>query len=103
MTEDRRHLALCVFNLSGQGGEPRRMTTLANAFAARGHKVELVAVRSHGPPRHQLSHSGRGVAPDPWWTHLPLVRTGRWALASIPPLANYLRRGRPPVLPLSTP
>jgi glycosyltransferase involved in cell wall biosynthesis len=102
MTEDRRHLALCVFNLSGEGGEPRRMTTLANAFAARGHKVDLVVVRSHGPPRHELSDSVRVVALNPWWTHLPLVRTGRWAMATIPALANYLRRERPAVLLSST-
>jgi glycosyltransferase involved in cell wall biosynthesis len=102
MTEDRRHLALCVFNLSGEGGEPRRMTTLANAFAARGHKVDLVVVRSQGPPRHELSDSVRVVALNPWWTHLPLVRTGRWAMATIPALANYLRRERPAVLLSST-
>jgi glycosyltransferase involved in cell wall biosynthesis len=102
MTEDRRHLALCVFNLSGEGGEQRRMMTLACAFAARGHKVDLVVVRSHAPPRHELSDSVRVVALDPWWTHLPLVRTGRWALASIPALANYLRRERPALLLSST-
>jgi glycosyltransferase involved in cell wall biosynthesis len=102
MTEDRRHLALCVFNLSGEGGEQRRMMTLARAFAARGHKVDLVVVRLHARPRHELSDSVRVVALDPWWTHLPLVRTGRWALASIPALANYLRRERPALLLSST-
>jgi glycosyltransferase involved in cell wall biosynthesis len=44
----------------------------------------------------------RVVALNPWWTHLPLVRTGRWSLASIPALANYLRRERPALLLSST-
>jgi glycosyltransferase involved in cell wall biosynthesis len=102
MTEDHQHLALCVFNLSGQGGEPRRMTTLANAFAARGRQVDLVAVRSQDAPRHRLSPLTRLVTLDPWWTRVPAVSTGRWALATIPALANYLRRERPAVLLSST-
>src|SRR5260370_21213601 len=99
MTEDNQHLALCVFNLSGQGGEPRRMTTLANAFAARGHKVDLVAVRSHGPPPPELSDSLRVVALHPWWTPLPLVRTRRSAPSTIPAPSHYPRREPAAVLP----
>jgi glycosyltransferase involved in cell wall biosynthesis len=101
MAEDRRHLALFILSLSGGGGEERRITTLAHAFAACGHKVDLVVLRSQDPPRHELSPLVRLVTLDPWWTHLPWVRTGRWTLASIPALANYLRRERPAVL-LST-
>lgn len=78
------------------------MTTLANAFAARGHKVDLVAVRSQDPPRHKLSPLARLVTLDPWWTRVPAVSTGRWALATIPALANYLRRERPATLLSST-
>jgi len=78
------------------------MTTLANALATRGHKVDLVAVRSQDPPRHKLSDSVRVVALDPWWTRVPVVSTGRWALATVPALANYLRRERPAVLLSST-
>ena len=78
------------------------MMTLAHAFAARGHKVDLVVVHSHAPPRHELSDSVRVVALDPWWTHVPLLRTGRWAPASIPALAKYLRRERPDLVLSST-
>lgn len=97
MAEDRRHLALFVLGLSG-GGAQQRMMTLAHAFAARGHKVDLVVVRSQDPPRQETSPLVRFVALDPWWTRLPWVRKGRWALASIPALASYLRRERPAVL-----
>lgn len=97
MPEDRRHLALFIFGLSG-GGAQRRMMTLAHAFATRGHKVDLVVVHSHGPPRQELSPLVRLVALDPWWTRLPWVMKDRWALASIPALASYLRRERPAAL-----
>jgi glycosyltransferase involved in cell wall biosynthesis len=98
MTEDRQHLALFIFSLSGDGGEQRLITTLAHAFAARGHKVDIVAVRSQKPPHEELSPLVRLVTLNPWWTRLPGVRTARWVLASIPALANYLRRERPAAL-----
>jgi glycosyltransferase involved in cell wall biosynthesis len=98
MTEDRQHLALFIFSLSGGGGEQRLITALAHAFAARGHKVDLVVVSSQNPPYEELSPLVRLVTLNPWWTHLPGVRTGRWTLASIPALANYLRRERPAAL-----
>ena len=97
MAEDRRHLALFILGLAG-GGAQRRMMTLAHAFAARGHKVDLVVVRSQDPPRQEISPLVRLVALDPWWTHLPWVKKGGWALASIPALARYLRRERPAAL-----
>lgn len=97
MAEDHRDLALFILRLSG-GGAQRRMMSLAHAFAARGHKVDLVVVRSQEPPRQELSPLVRLVALDPWWTRLPWVRKGSWALASIPALARYLRRERPAAL-----
>src|SRR5574341_1252559 len=97
MTEDRRRLALFIFSLSG-GGAQRRMMTLAHAFAARDYNVDLVVVRSRDLPRQELSPLVRLVALNPWWTHLPWTKKGRWALASIPALARYLRRERPAVL-----
>src|SRR5574337_725737 len=97
MTEDRRHLALFMLSLSG-GGAQREMMTLAHAFAVRGYKVDLVVVRSQDPPRQKISPLVRLVALDPWWTHLPWVKKGGWALASIPALARYLRRERPAIL-----
>ena len=78
------------------------MMTLAHGFAARGYEVDLVAVRSLDPPHQELSALVRLVTLDPWWTRLPWIRTSRWALASIPALANYLRRERPSALLSST-
>lgn len=95
MTENRRRLALFIFSLSGVGGEQRRMMTLARAFAARGHEVDLVAVRSEDSPRQELSPFVRLITLKPWWTHIPLVSTGRWTMATVPALAKYLRRERP--------
>src|SRR5574337_2005871 len=97
MTAYRRHLALFILGLSG-GGAQRRMMTLAHAFAARGHKVDLVVVRSLGSPRQELSPLVRLVALNPWWMALPWVKKGPWTLASLPALARYLRRERPAVL-----
>src|SRR5574337_21048 len=97
MAEDRRHLALFMLSLSG-GGAQLEMMTLAHAFAARGYKVDLVVVRSQDPPRQEISPLVRLVALDPWWTRLPWVKKGGWALATIPALASYLRRERPAVL-----
>ena len=66
------------------GGAERMMLHLGEAFAARGHAVELVLVRAEGeyvpmvPPCLKL-------------VDLKLRRTG----ASLPALASYLRRERP--------
>ena len=78
------------------------MMTLAHAFAARGHEVDLVVVRSQGPPRQELSPLVRVVTLNPWWAHVPLVQNGNWTFASVPVLAKYLRRERPAVLLSST-
>lgn len=102
MAGDSPRLALFLSGLSG-GGAQRRMVTLANAFAARGHAVDLVVVRPEGPFRRDLSPAVRLVALDPLLAGLPWIRErkGRWVTAGVPSLAGYLRRERPPVL-LST-
>jgi glycosyltransferase involved in cell wall biosynthesis len=102
MTEGSRQLALFISDLS-EGGAQRRTLTLAHAFAARGHEVDMVVVRSQGPLLQELSPLVRLVALNPWWTHLPWVgsRRRRWVLASVPALVRYLRRKQPEVL-LST-
>jgi len=102
MDPDRRHLALSLYGLSGSGAQ-RRMLTLAHAFAARGHQVDLVAVRSHGPLLRELSPLVRLVTLGPWQPYLleGKNRRGRWALTGVPALAHYLRREQPEVL-LST-
>lgn len=96
MDADTTHLALVLSGLSG-GGAQRRMVTLANAFARRGHRVDLVAVHPGGPFRVGLSPAVRLVGLDPWWTRLPGLarRKGARVLASAPALAAYLRRERP--------
>jgi glycosyltransferase involved in cell wall biosynthesis len=94
-----RYLALFIHSLSG-GGAPARTLTLAHAFAARGHKVDLVVPRAQGPVLQEISPLVRLVALDPWWIHLPWVRSRkhRWPLFSVPALLRYLRRERPEVL-----
>lgn len=97
-----KHIALFVYALSG-GGAQRRVLTLANGFAARGHEVDMVVVRGGGVLERELHPNVRLVALD---------RTGRLesrvvalgrsrgvrTFASIPALARYLRRNQPDVL-----
>lgn len=83
MTTDRRHLALFVPSLRG-GGAERVMVTLANGFAERGHRVDLVLTRAEGPYLADVSEKVRIVD----------LNRGR-VLASLLPLARYLRRARP--------
>lgn len=60
------------------------MVTLANGFAARGHRVDLVLARAEGPYLPEVASAVRVVDLD----------KGR-VLASFLPLARYLRRERP--------
>ena len=99
MTQPRRHLALFLSGLAG-GGAQRRMVTLANAFAARGHDVDLVPASSEGAFGASLRDPVRLMGLDPWWTRLPGLAAlkGPRVLASAPALAAYLRRERPDAL-----
>ncbi|WP_320414610.1 glycosyltransferase [Candidatus Methylomirabilis limnetica] len=92
-------IALFVANLSG-GGAQRRTLTLAHAFAARGHEVHLVVVRSDGSLQSALSPRVRLVRLESWLLRFPLVRGGHRLQvgASVPALARYLRQERPDVL-----
>lgn len=80
------------------------MVTLANAFAARGHRVDLVPVRGGGGFAASLAPEVHQVPLDPWWLG-GRARASRGkglaVIASAPALAGYLRRERPDVL-LST-
>jgi glycosyltransferase involved in cell wall biosynthesis len=78
-----RHIAIYLPSLRG-GGAERVMVTLANGFAARGHRVDLVLVRAEGPYLPEVADNVRIVDLD----------RGR-VLASLVPLARYLRRERP--------
>ena len=99
MKENRKHIAL-FFSGYSSGGVPRRMLTLADAFAARNHRVDIVVVRSRGPLRPLVSPMARLVELSERRTSLPrLSGKGRFqALASIPALSRYLRRERPDAL-----
>src|SRR5262245_12416249 len=103
MVSDRhRHLALFLSGLSG-GGAQRRMLTLAAAFAARGHRVDVVVPSAQGPFAAELPRPARLVTLDPGAGRLACIRSRRplRVLAAIPALAGYLRRERPDVV-LST-
>jgi glycosyltransferase involved in cell wall biosynthesis len=60
------------------------MVTLANGFAKRGYRVDLVLTRAEGPYLSEVSGGVRVVDLDK-----------KRALASLLPLARYLRRERP--------
>lgn len=102
MTDSRKHIALFTYGLAGSGAQ-WRMVNLARAFADRGHRVDLVVVRAHGPLLQELSPSVRLIALGPWWERLPGLRhtQGRWWLTGLLGLFRYLRREQPEVL-LST-
>lgn len=80
------HIAVFIPSLRG-GGAERVMVTLANAFAARGHRVDLVLVSTEGPYLSEISSRVRIV---------DFKRTR--VIAGLLPLASYLRRERPDAL-----
>lgn len=92
-------IALFVANLSG-GGAQRRTLTLAHAFAARGHRVHLVVVRSDGSLQSALSPCIQLVRLESRLFRLPVVRSIRRLQvgASMLALARYLQQERPDVL-----
>ena len=79
-------IAIYIPSLRG-GGAERVMVTLANSFAGRGHKVDLVLVQAAGPYLAEVSDLVRVVD----------LGAGR-VLRSLPRLVWYLRRERPAVL-----
>jgi len=79
-------LALFLPSLAG-GGAERVMVTLANGFAARGHRVDLVLAHRQGSYLSAVS---------PQVTMQDLAASG--VLGAVRPLAAYLRRERPAAL-----
>lgn len=84
--ERRRCLAIFLPTLHG-GGAERVMVTLANAFAARGFKVDLILAAATGPYLKDVSSTVRVVD----------LKAGR-VIKALLPLARYLRRERPMAL-----
>ena len=78
-----RHIAIYLPSLRG-GGAERVMVTLANGFAARGHRVDLVLAKAEGPYLSEVDARVRLVDLD-----------RRRVLSSLLPLARYVRRERP--------
>ena len=93
------HIGLCVADLEG-GGAQRSMLDLARGFAARGHRVDVLAIRPHGELRQRLGAEIRLVALEGWLARLPFVAGSkrRRALAAAPSLAVWMRRERPDAL-----
>ena len=80
---DRQSLAIFLPTLNG-GGAERVMVTLANAFAARGFRVDLVLATATGPYLKDVAPAVRVVD----------LQAGR-VIKALVPLARYLRCERP--------
>lgn len=78
-----RCLAIFLPTLNG-GGAERVMVTLANAFSARGFKVDLVLATAAGPYLKEVAPTVRVVD----------LQAGR-IIKALVPLVRYLRRERP--------
>jgi glycosyltransferase involved in cell wall biosynthesis len=93
------HIALFISNLTG-GGAQRKMVTLANAFAERGHRVDLLTAEDGGVLRDRVDGRVHVRSLETFWTRLPGIRgtKRRRMLAAVRPLARYLRDERPQVL-----
>lgn len=84
--EAQQYIAIYVASLRG-GGAERVMVMLANEFAARGYKVDLVLVQAVGPYRTEVADNVR------------IVDLGaRRTIFALPALVRYLRRARPAVM-----
>jgi glycosyltransferase involved in cell wall biosynthesis len=115
MSAGARHLALFIRSLGAHGAGAERMWLhLAQAFASRGHRVDLVLGRHKGHLADAIPAGVRVVNLDVR-TPLPLLgaalRDPRsacslalrampppWILAAAPALARYLARERPDAL-----
>lgn len=82
----KHRIAFFLPSLDG-GGAERVMVTVANGFAARGHKVDLVLAQVEGSYLKDVSKCVRVVG----------LNTSR-VITSLPGLIRYLRRERPAAL-----
>lgn len=88
-----RHVALLSSSLSG-GGVERCIVNLARGFVDRGHRVDLVLTKPHGPLRSEVPEGVRVVK-------LPALPrgVGRWLAAAAQPEA-LSELARPVLFPL---
>jgi len=80
---EARRIAIFIKQLS-MGGLERIMVRLANEFAGRGHRVDLVLAKDEGPLSCEVASEVRIVALESyrmWW--------------ALPSLLQYLRRSQP--------
>ena len=108
-----RHLAIFVRSLSG-GGAERVLLNLSKAFAARGHRVDLLIAEAGGPLEADVTLPVRlqllqtppkrftrlpDLAKFPlreWSTLAPLLRRKPpYVIGTLPALVAYLERERP--------
>lgn len=96
------HIGIFIYCLEG-GGAQRRTVTLANGFAARGHRVDLIVVASQESVRVKLDPRIRLIGLDEGWRRWfePLnkrINVRGWFTAGAGfRLARYLRDERPDV------
>lgn len=81
-----KSIAIYLPSLRG-GGAERVMVTVANSFAERGYKVDLVLAKAEGPYMAEVHSSVRVVD----------LKSGR-VLRSLPGLVRYLRHAQPTAL-----
>jgi glycosyltransferase involved in cell wall biosynthesis len=93
------HIAVFLYGLTS-GGAPRRALALAEEFAARGHRVDLVVTRADGPLRSRVPSSLRLVELAGVGARVPVLADWRpfRVRAAVFALADYLQRERPAVL-----
>ena len=85
MTDTPRLSVLISF--SGAGGVERMVLNLVEEFARRGYRIDLLLIRAEGEHLRDLPEG------------VNVVRLGvEHTLASVLPLARYLRQHRPPLL-----
>ncbi|HEB98405.1 MAG TPA: glycosyltransferase [Thiotrichales bacterium] len=83
---DTPHLAILI-SFSGAGGVERMVLNLVEEFVRRGYRVDLLLIRAEGEHLRELPE------------RVNVVRLGvQHTLASVLPLARWLREHRPPVL-----
>jgi glycosyltransferase involved in cell wall biosynthesis len=97
--QPRAHIAVFLYGLTS-GGAPRRALALADEFARRGHRVDVVVTRADGPLRSRVPGSVRLVELRSVAARVPLLSEWRpfRVRTAVFSLADYLRRERPGVL-----